>query len=446
MLWGIVGFLITIGLLVSIHEWGHFWVARRFNVKIIRFSLGFGKPLLTWRGKKDGTLYTLALIPLGGYVQMLGEQANEPVAEEDKSRTFQAQKPWKRFLIAFAGPAVNLLFAVVAFSGLYLYGVQGLRPEIVFVQPDSIAAQAGLKSGDIIQSIDGKAVKLSADAHVELIGAPRSNDVPITVLHDGQAEKLYLDLKSLRAGDEMAMDKATGIYLADEWLPAKIANVLPDSAAAAMGLKPGDDVVSLNGQFVDIIRLSQAIRQLPGKSVDLAIRRNGKILTLSGTLGQRVLDGKDYGFLGVEWVRPNLSAYQTIERYGLGDAVIHGWNKMFDYIRLTYDMFGKMITGKVSLDNMGGPITIGDAAGKTLRYGTDVFLNFLGIISLSLAAINLLPIPMLDGGHMLFYALEMIRGKPLSERTMQWSFRIGAAFVYTFMGFVVFKDIWKYLL
>lgn len=446
MLWGIAGFLITIGLLVSIHEWGHFWVARRFNVKIIRFSLGFGKPLLTRRGKKDGTLYTLALIPLGGFVQMLGEEPDEQVPEADKLRTFQAQKPWKRFLIAFAGPAVNLIFAALAFSALYLYGVQGLRPEVVFVQPDSIAARAGLKSGDIIQTIDGKTVKLSADAHVALIGAPRTDAVAITVLNNGQSEKLFLDLKTLRAGDEMAMDKATGIYLADEWLPAKIQDVLPDTSAAAMGLKPGDDIVSLDGQSVDIIRLSQALRNRPGEMIHLEIRRNGKILTVSGKLGQRVFDGKAYGFLGVQWVNPNLKAYQTVERYSIGDAFIHGWDKMFSYIRLTYDMFGKMITGKVSLDNMGGPITIGDAAGKTLRYGTDVFLNFLGIISLSLAAINLLPIPMLDGGHMLFYGLEMIRGKPLSERTMKWSFRIGAAFVYTLMGFVVLKDIWKYLL
>ena len=218
MLWGILGFIITIGILVTIHEWGHFWVARRFDVKILRFSLGFGKPFLTWRGKKDGTLYTLAPIPLGGFVQMLGESSDEAVDAAEKHRTFQAKKAWQRFLIAFAGPAVNLLFAVLAFAALYLYGVQGLRPEVARVAPDSLAARAGLQVGDQIRAIEGKDTPLSSDAHISLVGAPRRSDVNIVIQRDGEERILALDLSSLRAGDELKMDEATGLYLVDEWL------------------------------------------------------------------------------------------------------------------------------------------------------------------------------------------------------------------------------------
>lgn len=448
ILWGILGFIITIGILVTIHEWGHFWVARRCDVKIIRFSLGFGKPFLSWRGKKDGTLYTLAPIPLGGFVQMLGESSEESVDEAEKNRAFWAKKAWQRFLIVSAGPAINLLFAVFAFAALYLYGVQGLRPEVARVVPDSLAAHAGLQIGDQIRVIEGKEIKLSSDAHIALIGAPRRSDVNLVIERDGETRNLILDLSGLRAGDELKMDEITGLYLVDEWLPAIVAETLPDSPAAKMGLQKDDRITAINGEVQDRIRISKAIASIkPGESVNITIERAGSEQTLQGILGSRENDKeKKQGFLGVKWQPVNVSAYQTVERYGLWASLGHGWNKVVYYVRLTYDMFGRMIVGKVSLDNIGGPLTIGDAAGKTLRYGWDIFLNFLGIVSLSLAAINLLPVPMLDGGHMFFYALEMVRGKPLPEAVMNGTFFVGKILVYALMLFVVLKDLWKYLL
>ena len=448
VLWGILGFIITIGILVTIHEWGHFWVARRCDVKIIRFSLGFGKPFLSWRGKKDGTLYTLAWIPLGGFVKMLGESSEESVDEAEKNRAFWAKKAWQRFLIVSAGPAINLLFAVFAFAALYLYGVQGLRPEVARVVPDSLAAHAGLQIGDQIRVIEGKEIKLSSDAHIALIGAPRRSDVNLVIERDGETRNLILDLSGLRAGDELKMDEITGLYLVDEWLPAIVAETLPDSPAAKMGLQKDDRITAINGEVQDRIRISKAIASIkPGESVNITIERAGREQTLQGILGSRENDKeKKQGFLGVKWQPVNVSAYQTVERYGLWASLGHGWNKVVYYVRLTYDMFGRMIVGKVSLDNIGGPLTIGDAAGKTLRYGWDIFLNFLGIVSLSLAAINLLPVPMLDGGHMFFYALEMVRGKPLPEAVMNGTFFVGKILVYVLMLFVVLKDLWKYLL
>ena len=448
VLWGILGFIITIGILVTIHEWGHFWVARRCDVKIIRFSLGFGKPFLSWRGKKDGTLYTLAWIPLGGFVKMLGESSEESVDEAEKNRAFWAKKAWQRFLIVSAGPAINLLFAVFAFAALYLYGVQGLRPEVARVVPDSLAAHAGLQIGDQIRVIEGKEIKLSSDAHIALIGAPRRSDVNLVIERNGETRNLILDLSGLRAGDELKMDEITGLYLVDEWLPAIVAETLPDSPAAKMGLQKDDRITAINGEVQDRIRISKAIASIkPGESVNITIERAGREQTLQGILGSRENDKeKKQGFLGVKWQPVNVSAYQTVERYGLWASLGHGWNKVVYYVRLTYDMFGRMIVGKVSLDNIGGPLTIGDAAGKTLRYGWDIFLNFLGIVSLSLAAINLLPVPMLDGGHMFFYALEMVRGKPLPEAVMNGTFFVGKILVYALMLFVVLKDLWKYLL
>lgn len=448
MLWGILGFIITIGILVTIHEWGHFWVARRFDVKILRFSLGFGKPFLTWRGKKDGTLYTLAPIPLGGFVQMLGESSDEAVDAAEKHRTFQAKKAWQRFLIAFAGPAVNLLFAVLAFAALYLYGVQGLRPEVARVAPDSLAARAGLQVGDQIRAIEGKDTPLSSDAHISLVGAPRRSDVNIVIQRDGEERILALDLSSLRAGDELKMDEATGLYLVDEWLPAEVAETVPDSPAAAMGIQKGDRITAVNGEAQDLIRIGKVIAAgKPGDTISITVMRADSEQTLHGQLGTRTdKKGKTHGFLGVKWQRVDVSAYQSVERYGFWASLGHGWDKVVYYVRLTYNMFGRMFAGKISLDNIGGPLTIGDAAGKTLSYGWDIFLNFLGVVSLSLAAINLLPVPMLDGGHMLFYALETVRGKPLSATTMKWALRVGATLVYALMLFVVLKDFWKYLL
>ena len=448
ILWGILGFAITIGILVTIHEWGHFQMARCFDVKILRFSLGFGRPLLKWRGKKDGTLYTLAWIPLGGYVQMLGESDGEAVNDAEKPRTFAAKKAWQRFLIAFAGPAVNLLFAVLVFAALYLFGVQGLRPEVAHIAPDSLAARAGLQVGDLIRAVEGQDVKLGGDTHVALVGAPRRADVTIVIERNGQEKALRLDLSRLQKGDELKMAEVTGLYLVDEWLPATVAEVMPDSPAAAMGIEKGDRIIALDDKAIDLIRIGRTIAAgKPGDAMRVTVIRDGSELTLHGTLVARPDDKeKQRGYLGTRWQRADVSAYVAVERYGLWQALQHGWSKVVYYTRLTYNMFGRMFAGKVSLDNIGGPITIGDAAGRTLTYGWDIFLNFLGVVSLSLAAINLLPVPLLDGGHMLFYALETVRGKPLSERTMKWALRFGGSLVYALMVFVVLKDLWKYLI
>ncbi|MBV7434099.1 RIP metalloprotease RseP [Cardiobacteriaceae bacterium TAE3-ERU3] len=446
ILWGILGFVITIGILVVIHEYGHFWVARKFDVKILRFSLGFGKPLLSWRGKKDGTLYTLAPIPLGGFVQMYGEDEREPIPEVDRSRTFAAKPAWQRFLIAFAGPAVNLIFAVLAFAGLFMIGVDGIKPQVSYVAPDSIAAQAGIEAGDVIRSVDGKETLLGMDAHVALVSAARA---PVEIQYstpNQQVRTATLDLSGLRAGDELDMAATTGLYLADEWQPAMIEEVLPDAPASQIGLQAGDQIIELDAvRDLDLFRANDWIALHPNEQVTITVLRSGNRIELTGSLGEREYQGRTIGYLGIRWQAPDFADLRTTERYGFFASLGKGIDKTWYYTRLTFNMFARMIKGEVSIDNMGGPLTIGDAAGKTIQYGWDIFLNFLGIVSLSLAAINLLPIPMLDGGHMLLSAIEMIRGKPLRERTMMWVMRAGQAVVLSFMAFVILNDVHRYL-
>lgn len=445
MLWGIVGFLITIGLLVTIHEYGHFWMARRFGVKIIRFSLGFGKPLFTWTGKKEGTKYTLSPIPLGGFVQMYGEKDDEAIDEAERNKTFYAKPAWQRFLIAFAGPAVNLIFAVLAFALLFFTGVQGMQPQVAMVRDDSLAARAGLETGDKIVAINGTTVRLAMDAHVAWVGAPREK-IDVRYERDGAARDTQMDLSGLKAGDELNMSDALGVFLVDEWLPAQIEKVMDDSPAQAMGLQAGDLIVAMDGQERDLIRIGRYVAAHAHDRVAFTVQRNGQLFDLTGYIGEREnRAGKMAGYLGVQWQLADLSAYETVERYGVAESLYRGAAKTGHYVKLTFAMFARMIKGEVSLDNLGGPITIGDAAGKTLQFGWDVFLNFLGVVSLSLAALNLLPVPMLDGGHMLFYAVETVRGKPLSERAMNWAYRIGQTVLFAFIAFVLMNDLYRYL-
>ena len=415
-LFGLLGFALTIGILVTIHEWGHFYVARLCNVKILRFSIGFGPALLRWRGKKDGTLYTLAPILLGGYVQMLGETPGETVPAEDRARTFKAQSPAKRFLIVLAGPAINLIFAVLMFAALYLVGVKGLRAEVAHVTPTSLAATAGLEPGDRITAINGQPIRLSVDVHVALSGVPRG-PVALELERDGQPLQRELNLGGLKKGDELRL-------------------------AEALGLQAGDIIRRIDGQDTDLIHFAG----FPAASsrVALTVERAGQIVELAGALGRR--DGKP--FLGVRWqalTHAHFQPYETVESYPLLSALQRGLAKVGYYTEFTYRTFGRLLSNRASRYNMGGPLTIGDMAGRSLRYGWDVFLNFLGVVSLSLAAINLLPVPLLDGGHMLFCVLEMVRGKPLPDPAMKWLNYLGAGLIYALMLLVVGKDLWTYL-
>ena len=444
MLWGLLGFLITIGLLVTIHEWGHFAVARFFGVKILRFSLGFGKPIFTWVGKKEGTKYTLAPIPLGGFVQMYGEKDDGDAEDSERDKTFHGKPAWQRFLIVFAGPAINLIFAVLAFALLFLTGVKGMDPQVAHVRAGSLADVAGLQAGDRILAVNGATVRLAMDAHIGWVGAPREKIV-VRYQRDGAAHEATVDLSTLQAGDELRMSEAIGAFMVDEWLPADIEQVMDDSPAARMGLHSGDRLLTLNGEEADLIRMGRYVAAHPQAQITLTLLRDGQVLSIEGQLGEREnRRGTMAGYLGVQWQLADLSAHERVERYGVAESLYRGVEKTCHYVKLTFAMFARMIKGEVSLENLGGPITIGDTAGKTLQYGLDVFLNFLGVVSLSLAALNLLPIPLLDGGHMLFYALETVRGKPLSETTMKWAYRFGQLVLFAFIGFVLLNDFYRY--
>ncbi|MBR1375932.1 MAG: RIP metalloprotease RseP [Cardiobacteriaceae bacterium] len=459
ILWGILGFVITIGIMVTIHEWGHFIVARYFDVKILRFSVGFGKPLLTWKGKKDATEYTLAPIPLGGFVQMLGEDAKKlnetELSEEDKKRTFIAKPAWQRFLIAFAGPFVNFIFAVIAFACLFISGVDGLKPEVLYVAENSIAAESGIQAGDVIVGVNGRRVKLAVDYAVALADAGHSEKVEIEYSRRGQLHKGYMNFSSLKAGDELHLQEVIGLYGIEKYSQAAIVyDVIADKPAEKMGLKKGDEIIAVNGKEIPagIARfvLSEEIAKSPNQAIELTVIRGKEEIKLSTTVGISE-NNPNRGYLGFYYgfKQPDFdffARYGITERYGIFTSIAKGFDKTIYYMKVTYLMLGRLVTRDISPKNMGGPLTIGDIAGKTIRIGGDIFFNFLGLVSLSLAVINLLPIPMLDGGHLLLCTIEMLRGgKPLPEKMTQWLYYLGATVVFSFMALVIFYDILKYI-
>ena len=452
-LWASLGFLITIGILVLIHEWGHFAVARFFNVKILRFSLGFGKPLLSWTGKKDNTKYTLSPIPLGGFVQMLGENSEEEIKPEEKDRTFSAKPAWQRFLIVLAGPLINLIFAVLAFSLVFMNGVEGVKPEILHINEGSLAQKAGLRAGDLLLEIDGTEIKLSVDANVALAAAYHK-PIEIKYLRGNQLLNGELDLSNLKAGDELKMSKTLGMFLIDEWFSAFVGDLLEDAPAKSFGLKKGDQILAINGREIKegagIYAAGELIKKLANQETIITIKRDNKIFDLTGKIGEKIENGEKIGFLGVYWQyrQPKqefFDKYGVVEKYSLFPALKQGFNKSIYYVEITLSMLKRLIIREVSIDNMGGPLTVGDIAGKTLRIGFNVFLNFLGLVSLSLGVINLLPIPVLDGGHMLFCAIETIIRRPIPQKIQTFFFKVGATIIFLFMGLIIFNDFMRYL-
>lgn len=453
-LWGLLGFLITIGILVIIHEWGHFFVARLFDVKILRFSLGFGKPLLSWTGKKDNTKYTLSPIPLGGFVQMLGENKEEDINPAEKHRTFASKPAWQRFLIAFAGPFINLVFAVLAFALVFMNGIEGVKPTVLHTNEGGIAYKAGLRAGDTLLEVGGKELKLSVDANVALASAGHK-PIEIKYLRNNQFYSGTLDLSSLKAGDELKMSQTLGLHFVDEWFSAFVGELLENAPAHSFGLQKNDQILAINGieikEGAGIYAAGELIKKLPNQEAIIKVKRNNQILDLKGTIGEKINDnGTKQGFLGVYWQykQPDkefFNTYGTVEKYGFFSALNQGFNKSIYYIDITLTMLKRLIIREVSIDNMGGPLTVGDIAGKTLRIGFNVFLNFLGLVSLSLGVINLLPIPILDGGHMLFCAIETLIRRPIPNKIQDFFLKIGMSLVFLFMGIIIFNDFLKFL-
>ncbi len=435
--------IVTLGVLVTFHEFGHFWVARHCGVKVLRFSVGFGKPIKSWYGK-DGTEYCVAWIPLGGYVKMLDAREGE-VAPADRPLEFTGKPIWQRILVVLAGPGFNLIFAVAAFWAMLVIGKPDFQPLVGDVS--HLAAQAGIQRGDRVLSVDGKAVSNWTDLGLALADAAETRRAtPLQVRTPaGAVQTRVLDFDKLppHPSDQAIIDQ-TGLMPLQRSLPAVVGRVVPGSAAKAAGIRAGDRILSVDGvavhdwnQLIDTTHAHAG----PGQRLALVIERDGRRIAMD--LQPRLTnepDGSKAWAIGV-YARAKTVDYDTVMRRGPIAAIPDAFAQVWDLTATTVKMLGHMLTGSASLSNLSGPISIAQYAQTSAEMGPAWFLYFLGIISLSLGVMNLLPIPILDGGHLLYYLIELVKGSPLSERAMAAGQYMGMALLVMLMGLAFYNDI-----
>jgi len=442
ILWSFVAFIIALGVLITVHEFGHFWVARRCGVHVERFSIGFGKAL--WqRRDKQGTEYVIALIPLGGYVKMLDERV-ESVPAELRHQAFNNKAIWQRASIIAAGPVANFIFAVFAYWVVFIHGVPGVRPVVGEIVNGSVAAQAQIVSGMELKAVDGIETPDWDAVRMALIGKIGDAQTVLTVSRFGEeaTQQKAVDLRNWQfEPDKEDPVVALGIRPRGPQIETTLAEVQADSPASVAGLQAGDRIVKVDGQpLTQWQTFVMQVRDNPGKEMVLDVNRNGETVQLHLTPEARP-GAKAEGFAGViPRVVPLPEAYKTVRQYGAFDAVGEASAKTWQLMKLTVSMLGKLITGDVKLNNLSGPISIAQGAGLSAEYGMIYYLMFLALISVNLGIINLFPLPVLDGGHLLFLAIEKIKGGPVSERVQDFSYRIGSILLVLLMGLALFND------
>ncbi|HEW98872.1 MAG TPA: RIP metalloprotease RseP [Beggiatoa sp.] len=440
----LLAFIVVIGILVTVHEFGHYWVARRLGVKILRFSIGFGRPLWLRRFGKDETEFVIAAIPLGGYVKMLDENEGE-VAREDLPRAFNRQSLGVRAAIVVAGPLLNFLFAIVAYTVMYMVGVTGMKALVGEVTPQSLAEQAGFQPGYQIVAINEQpAARWDSVIQATLLQMLDNQKELIFSVQNQQGHQYDLTLKldgfTINDIAEGHFFDKLGIRPFRPSIPAVISSIMPDSAAERAGLRAGDKIIALDNQPIkDWKAWADYVSAHPDKKILAEIERDNQQIEL--TLTPDNVDGK--GRMGTKYIVPpeSFDIYFSTERYGLGRALLQGLAKTWDICVLTLRLMVKMLTLQVSHEHLSGPISIAQFAGQSAQLGLSVFLSFLGLVSVSLGVINLLPIPLLDGGHLLFYLIEWIKGNPVTEKTESLLQGIGMALLFCLMGLAIFNDL-----
>ena len=444
VIWTIAAFLLALGPLIVFHELGHYWVARACGVKVLRFSVGFGRPLVKWVRGRDQTEWVLALIPFGGYVAMLDEREalDRPIPEADLARAFNRQHVAKRIAIVAAGPIANLLLAVLLYAGLNMSGIE--EPRAVFSAPDaqSTLAASGIATPFEVVGLDGEPLRSMVDLRWRLLKTGIDHgtvDLRVRALgaSSDATRNVTLDLAKLDTKDfeEDFMGKLGLSLLRRHPVIGEVSD--PKGPAAAAGLKRGDRVVSIDGRPIDDVdAFRRLIAASPGRALAMTVERDGSTLNLSVT---PVLapGSTSTGLIGVLPV----GQVDKIEvHYGPIEAVAHGATQTWDLGVFSLRMIGKMVTGQVSMKNISGPLTIADYAKKSAQLGLLPFISFVAFISISLGVMNLLPIPMLDGGHLLYYSAEIVRGRPPSERFLEWSQRAGMFLLAGLMVVALFND------
>ena len=443
ILWNLAAFIVALGVLITVHEFGHFWVARRCGVRVERFSIGFGKAL--WRRTdKSGTEYVIAMIPLGGYVKMLDERA-EPVAPELRHYAFNNKTVGQRAAIIAAGPIANFLFAIFAYWLVFIIGVPGVRPVVGEITPNSIAAQAQIQPGTELKAVDGIETPDWDAVRLQLVSKIGDEHTTLSVAQFGsnQRQDKTLDLRHWAfEPDKEDPVSSLGIRPRGPQIESVLSEVQVNSAASKAGLQAGDRIVKVNGQpLTQWMTFVTLVRDNPDKPLALDIERQGSSLSLTLTPDSKQVNGKAEGFAGVvPKVIPLPDEYKTVRQYGPFSAILEASDKTWQLMKLTVSMLGKLITGDVKLNNLSGPISIAQGAGMSAEFGIIYYLMFLALISVNLGIINLFPLPVLDGGHLLFLAIEKLKGGPVSERVQDFSYRIGSILLVLLMGLALFND------
>ncbi|OBY92321.1 RIP metalloprotease RseP [Pseudomonas sp. AU11447] len=444
-LYMVVGLIVALGVLVTFHEFGHFWVARRCGVKVLRFSVGFGTPLVRWHDR-HGTEFVVAAIPLGGYVKMLDEREGD-VPVELLDRAFNRKTVFQRIAIVAAGPVANFLLAILFFWVLAMLGSQQIKPVIGSVVADSPAAVAGLASGQEVVAVDGEAVDGWSSVNLQLVRRlGETGELSVTVLEKGSSVPAVHQVRiSSWLKNEDNPDPIGGLGI-QPWRPSVaplIAELDEKGPAKAAGLQIGDRIVTLDGQQVtDWQEVVSRVRAMPEGKVTLEVERAGRKQELALTLAAKGEGKARTGYLGAgvaggQWPPEMLREVSYGPVAAVGQALSRTWSMSL----LTLDSLKKMVLGQLSVKNLSGPITIAKVAGASAQSGVGDFLHFLAYLSISLGVLNLLPIPVLDGGHLLFYMVEWVRGRPLSERVQAWGMQIGISLVVGVMLLALVNDL-----
>jgi len=442
----IASFIVALGVLIVVHEYGHYLVARLCGVKVLRFSVGFGRPLATWRKGRDQTEWVIAAIPFGGYVKMLDER-EAPVAAGEAARAFNRQGVFKRLLIVAAGPAFNFLFAIAVYAGLYMVGLPEARPVLAEPPAGTLAQASGVRGGDLVRAVDGQPIATWQELRWRALQAALQREplgLEVSNARD-QISTVTLDLRDYPAGEvESDVLERIGLRLYRPSLAPVLGRVVSGSAAERAGLEQGDRVTHIDGRPVptweDLVR---EVRRRPGQQAALRIERGELSMTLQVTPEDVAVNGERIGRIGAA---PEISAAHAARifvqvRHGPLDSIGHAVAKTWDISVFSLRMLGRMLLGQVSWKNLSGPVTIADFAGQSAQLGWIPYLTFLALISISLGVLNLLPIPPLDGGHLMFYVVEVVKGSPASDRAIEFGQRVGIALLLVLMAFAFYNDL-----
>jgi len=445
-----VSFIVAIAILVAVHEWGHYIVARLVGVRVLRFSIGFGRVLWSTRRGEDQTEFCVSAIPIGGYVKLLDER-DCAVSLSEQPRALNRQSGPAKVAILAAGPGLNFLFAVVAYWCMFVIGVPGAKPVIGVVNAGSIAAEAGLLAGDEVVRVGERPVGTWEGAILAMLNEMLSDgDIPLIVRGSGSdaAGERSVVLRSAGRESELTepgqLFKGLGFHPWSPELPAVIDEVTPGSPAEDAGLRSHDLILAAQGESVDSWPdWVEYVRARPNEGIEIIVLRDGAELTLDLEIGVIDVDGETIGRIGASVLVPDdlLESMRAEQRYGVTDALANALAKTWEMMALTVRMIFSMLTGDVSVKNISGPINIAQYAGVSASIGIAQFLSFLAIVSISLGILNLLPIPMLDGGQIFYQLVEGVKGSPMSERAQLIGQQMGIIFLLILMSFAFYNDL-----